>query len=319
MTDLRRSVLRTLIAPLFLAAVPLSGAAQEIAWPEGSTMALASTPALGHLQIATGPYAEGTVPGHTVDGMLTEQVWHIPGASGSPAALFSLLRAQLEDQGFEILFSCSDRHCGGFDFRHALEIAEGPVMHVDLGNFRYLSARQPRDEGGAVHLALVLSQGGRQGYAHVSIMAPPDSLPTTMTSSAPASQPVGLADGTLIGRLTAQGRAVLVDLAFATGASALEGEDHGSLAALGTFLIDNPDARVLLVGHTDAEGALDGNIALSRARAEAVRQRLIERYGVAPEQLRAEGAGYLAPVASNATADGREANRRVEAILLGPA
>ena len=47
-----------------------------------------------------------------------------------------------------------------------------------------------------------------------------------------------------------------------------------------------------------------------------MRARLISEYGIDPARIEAEGMGYLAPVASNLTEAGRQANRRVEAILL---
>ncbi len=71
----------------------------------------------------------------------------------------------------------------------------------------------------------------------------------------------------------------------------------------------------MLVGHTDAEGALEGNISLSKKRAAAVKARLIDVFGVPEAQIDAQGVGYLVPVASNLTDDGRMMNRRVEAIL----
>ena len=77
-----------------------------------------------------------------------------------------------------------------------------------------------------------------------------------------------------------------------------------------------PDLRVALVGHTDAVGSLDANTALSRRRAEAVRDRLVQSYDVAPGRVEAQGAGYLAPRASNLTEAGREQNRRVEVVVL---
>ena len=73
---------------------------------------------------------------------------------------------------------------------------------------------------------------------------------------------------------------------------------------------------MVLVGHTDSVGLLEPNIALSRSRAESVRQRLINQYGVPEDRIDAHGMGYLAPIATNLTAQGREANRRVEAVLL---
>jgi len=89
-----------------------------------------------------------------------------------------------------------------------------------------------------------------------------------------------------------------------------------SLTELADYLKANPEKRVALVGHTDAEGSLAGNISLSKRRAASVMDRLINDLGVNPGQLEAEGIGYLAPIASNQTDDGRTRNRRVEAILV---
>jgi hypothetical protein len=61
------------------------------------------------------------------------------------------------------------------------------------------------------------------------------------------------------------GAAPLDDLRFRTGASELSATDYPSLLALAAFLAENPDRRVVLVGHTDAEGGRDSNIALSEA------------------------------------------------------
>ena len=77
----------------------------------------------------------------------------------------------------------------------------------------------------------------------------------------------------------------------------------------------NPDKIVALVGHTDASGSLVANIALSERRAELVRQALIDRYSVEEARLTSEGVGYLAPRAPNQTEEGRQKNRRVEAIV----
>ena len=76
-----------------------------------------------------------------------------------------------------------------------------------------------------------------------------------------------------------------------------------------------PARTVARVGHTDSAGGLDGNIALSKQRAGSVLERLVSDYGVSRLQLEAEGMGYLAPVATNLTEDGRNANRRVEVII----
>lgn len=69
--------------------------------------------------------------------------------------------------------------------------------------------------------------------------------------------------------------------------------------------------RIEISGHTDASGDLDRNMALSLARAEAVRDHLV-RLGVSPDRLSAVGFGPKRPAASNDTDRGRAANRRIE-------
>jgi OOP family OmpA-OmpF porin len=128
--------------------------------------------------------------------------------------------------------------------------------------------------------------------------------------------PSGVHDGEAIARLAEFGRRAARRPALPHRRVGALGHAYPSLVALAAFLAENPARRVVLVGHTDAEGGRDSNIALSEARAEAVRRHLIDVLGVNPAQLDAAGIGYLAPRATNETAGGREANRRVEVVLL---
>jgi outer membrane protein OmpA-like peptidoglycan-associated protein len=68
---------------------------------------------------------------------------------------------------------------------------------------------------------------------------------------------------------------------------------------------------IRIEGHTDLLGAPQHNLALSQARAESVREALIER-GVAASRLRAQGFGADQPLADNRGAEGRAKNRRIE-------
>jgi outer membrane protein OmpA-like peptidoglycan-associated protein len=71
---------------------------------------------------------------------------------------------------------------------------------------------------------------------------------------------------------------------------------------------------VWVVGHTDYVGSADTNVALSLARAKAVVQALVQKYGIDAARLAPFGAGPYAPVATNDTEDGRAKNRRVELV-----
>ncbi len=112
------------------------------------------------------------------------------------------------------------------------------------------------------------------------------------------------------------GHVILPGLQFKSGSSDLDEGGDAALGELATFLKSNATLRVALVGHTDTVGGLDANIALSKRRAGSVLEKLVSDYGVPRSQLDAEGMGYLSPIAPNLSQEGREINRRVEAVLL---
>ena len=76
----------------------------------------------------------------------------------------------------------------------------------------------------------------------------------------------------------------------------------------------NPEASILVEGHTDSKGSASANQDLSARRAEAVRSYLTSR-GVAADRIRSEGLGFDRPIADNNTAEGRANNRRVEIVV----
>lgn len=273
----------------------------------------------GAYDIATAPWTGAEVPTQTIRGVVQRYTWQIP-QSGGVERLVPQVEDALIAQGYEITFHCQDRDCGGFDFRYAVDVGNAPDMHVDLGDFVYLTATRPGSDGPTI-VAAMLSQGGTTGYAHIARIGAEAAAPVTPSTRRPdpvAAPGFDGAAGSLAARLDQSGMAVLEDLQFETGASSLSGRDYASLRALAEYLTGNPDREVVLVGHTDAQGALAGNIALSEARATAVRDHLVTELGVDAGQVSAEGIGFLAPRASNATTEGRQANRRVEVVLTTP-
>lgn len=263
-------------------------------------------------RIAIGAWASGVVPERLVEGNVETFAWKIE-TDATTHALMTRLAAQLQAEGWATLFTCETKACGGFDFRYSLPIVYEPDMHVDLGDFRYLAAERE----GAV-LSLLVSRARQSAFAQMTLVAPgaievtPASAPQAPDDLAPTAPPIE--PGDLAPRLLQQGSVVLDDLVFASGKAQLEPGDYPSLRALADFLRRNTEAEIALVGHTDATGSLQGNTALSRDRARAVRQALIEM-GAPSGRITAEGVGHLAPLVSNLTPEGRAKNRRVEAML----
>ncbi len=114
--------------------------------------------------------------------------------------------------------------------------------------------------------------------------------------------------------LRIQGKIALYDILFDTGKAEVKAESAPAMEIIAQYLNSHKDEKVVVVGHTDNTGDFDANLELSLARAEAVIAKLVADYGVNKEQLKAFGAGSVAPVASNATELGRAKNRRVEIV-----
>lgn len=87
-----------------------------------------------------------------------------------------------------------------------------------------------------------------------------------------------------------------------------------NLDELAETLLKYDDTNVLVEGHTDATGADDYNMTLSRNRANAVATYLVDK-GVRPARITAVGYGENQPIDSNETEEGRQQNRRVEVAI----
>lgn len=97
---------------------------------------------------------------------------------------------------------------------------------------------------------------------------------------------------------------------FRSGAASIAAESNAPLDELAIDLAACPSATVHIEGHTDSDGDESQNMALSVARAEAVVSALVQR-GVAADRLYAVGYGETAPIADNATPEGKRINRRI--------
>jgi outer membrane protein OmpA-like peptidoglycan-associated protein len=257
---------------------------------------------------------DGTLPTRQVEGVFSQEAWRIQTQALTTLQILRPLREQLRNARFQVLFECQTEACGGFDFRFGTETLPPPQMQINIGDFRFLAAERRGDDG-PEYVSLFVSRTAQAGFVQVTRVRPEEQ--EAQVSSLP-SAPAVVADPAnldLEAQLARSGRAILVDLTFATGSAQLDAGEYPSLVALADYLRRFPARKVALVGHTDSSGSLAANIALSKQRAGSVLERLVDGYGVPRQQLEAEGMGYLAPIAPNLTEEGRDANRRVEVII----
>ncbi|MGB3146442.1 MAG: OmpA family protein [Paracoccaceae bacterium] len=331
--------IRAGLAALLLCQTAIQGAAQEFAAPMPDLPAVAvetarvTLPRDGY-KLAVGSWEDGQIPQVLLQGASETSAWRIPEVGADTLALGNRIRDGLGKMGYAPIFACATDACGGFDFRYELKVLPEPDMHVDLSDFRYLAAL--RGQGEKAEYAMVLvSRAGTTGFVQLTYIGAEAAAPLPAATTAPATpqaadtdpavpadveaevteapQPAVIdAIGTFLER---DGHVVLDGLSFASGASSLDAGAHPSLEQLAAYLIAHPDRRIVIVGHTDATGSDAANLALSRSRALSVAEHLIKEYGVPSGQVSADGVGSLAPVASNLTEEGRQKNRRVEAVL----
>jgi outer membrane protein OmpA-like peptidoglycan-associated protein len=113
---------------------------------------------------------------------------------------------------------------------------------------------------------------------------------------------------------------ILERVEFATDADTILPRSFPILQEVAVILTAYPDIKRLLIeGHTDSEGAAAYNLDLSKRRVHSVKQWLVEIANIDAARLEARGCGESLPIADNATADGRQENRRVEFPILDPA
>lgn len=106
----------------------------------------------------------------------------------------------------------------------------------------------------------------------------------------------------------------LGDVLFDTGAATLKPGANAQMERIAQFMQKNPEAKVMVEGHTDSRGSDQYNEELSQRRAQAVQDALATR-GVDRSRVEAIGRGEAYPVASNDTPAGRQQNRRVELVF----
>lgn len=245
-----------------------------------------------------------------LEGKVTRISYRAP-AERSVLEVFRNYENALDAAGFETIFTCDRDACGGRNFNHA--IAEGSLYSL-FGEYqaeqRYLAAKLPSPEGdvyAAVYSVMNKSGGGpNKDRAMVQLdiieLQPMD------------DKMVVLDAGKLDAGLAADGKIAVYGILFDFDKADIRPDSEPQLEEIAKLLKESPELEVLIVGHTDNEGALDYNQLLSTRRAAAVVEALTDTYGIDAARLTPVGAGMAAPVATNRTDEGQAANRRVEIV-----
>jgi OmpA-OmpF porin, OOP family len=229
-------------------------------------------------------------------------------------------------------------------YENALRQANGEVLfsgaqdQLDNGNDRFVNQVYQGNLQDRVYNLLLLNRenayvagklnwNGRDLYAQVYIFANREGRRINLVKKdrvgalvdivelGPAHPPTALVTSEqMASEINRTGRIALYGLYFDTNRTEIKSESKPTLEQIADLLKREPSLKLLIVGHTDNVGDFESNRDLSQRRAQSVANALVTGFGIASDRLVPFGVSYAAPVASNATAEGRSQNRRVELV-----
>lgn len=176
----------------------------------------------------------------------------------------------------------------------------------------------------AVAMLLLLTRGRPADVASTRITSPAASMREVADVTLPGGGRISVSPGGSVHQLSMflagsasdlPRRFLIEDLHFENGSSRLTPGSRRTVDSLLAVLTAHPSVQVVLEGHTDATGDTGADKALSRQRAEAVKQ-ILTAGGVAADRLKAEGHGQERPLTDNDTEAGRARNRRLELVVV---
>lgn len=117
-------------------------------------------------------------------------------------------------------------------------------------------------------------------------------------------------------KLISEGSVSTNGILFDSGSANIQPQSYGIIRQISQVLQQETDMKLNIIGHTDADGPDETNLALSIKRAEAVKNALITIYNISSDRLLSDGRGEAIPIGDNNTPDGKAQNRRVEFVKI---
>lgn len=108
---------------------------------------------------------------------------------------------------------------------------------------------------------------------------------------------------------------ITLNVLFDTNKAVVKPKYFNEIKKVADYMTKNPTATAVIEGHTDSVGKVAANVKLSQRRADAIKKILVEKYKVDKNRISSVGYGPKKPIADNKTANGRQKNRRVEAVF----
>jgi OmpA-OmpF porin, OOP family len=257
-----------------------------------------------------------------IEGRVQNYMYYGP-SDRTDLEIYRNFKESLGRSGFKVVFACEKQEsCKATDLsEHAKKWTRDSKSFVGGYNStaamspegrdpRYLVAKLERSEG-AISAVLTTtsetSSSSAGGKAYFLQVIEEKAVSTDQMIVSKAEE--------LGSKLQNDGRVAVYGVQFATGKSEVLPDSKPQLTEMAKYLQANPSLKVFVIGHTDNQGSLDANVALSQQRAEAVVKALVVEFKIDVKRLLAKGIANYSPVTTNSTESGRAKNRRVELVI----
>ena len=237
----------------------------------------------------------------------------------SPLEIHRNYLQALTAAGFKILYACETDQCEKAKVQNLVQELPREVNWKSFDAYvgsTFNSANQP-----GFHLVSAAKPGpGGNTYVMVGLSEYTDFQrvrqfvqivePTVMEGGKVTVDTRAIQEG-----LQRDGKVALYGVTFDTNKAVIREQSSEQLEQMAKALQAQPKMKVFIVGHTDDQGEFEANMTLSQKRAQAVADALAGKYGIPASRMMPRGVANMAPVASNASDEGRAKNRRVELVV----
>ena len=287
----------------------------------GSTLHLYGEESVGQTSVFDGN--KGKPVAGAIEGKISNKIYLAP-KGRSALEVYRNYRSALQAAGFTTVYACETAQCERDGTQSKMTRWLPTMRWVEDGKsdpllirmfeykpgFHYLHARKQGGEGN-VNIQIALRAGDDDGRAAGRVQQF-----VQVVEAAAVTQGQVTVNAAYIGSaLKREGKVALYGVLFDTNDARIKPASADTLEQMAGALKKEAGLKVFIVGHTDDQGTVEGNLALSKRRAQAVLTALTANHGIAPARLEAHGVANLAPVAANDADAGRARNRRVEMVV----
>lgn len=249
-----------------------------------------------------------------VEGKLTRATYKVPDSLRSSLEVFRNYEATFKEDGWNVLFTARGKPEYGLLYTRVYESLKDndQLLTYNDQDGILLAVEKPSTGLKAVLFVTKFEQGLTRGLK-IEKGQPLVQLDIIETKKMEEKM-VLITSSEMAKSIQENGKIALYGIYFDFNKADLKAESEPTIEQIAKLLKDSANMKILVVGHTDNIGGFDSNRELSQKRADSVIQSLISKHGISAQRLKAFGASYAAPVATNETEEGRSKNRRVEIV-----